>query len=425
MTKAATSIQRSHFCWRAIAVLSGALVLTACGGGGGGGGAPAPAPPAPPPPPPTSGDDARRAVLNDIGEAIILPALRDFDVDAEALQTSASTLAGAPTDVAARDAAKAAWVEAMHSWQRNEVLQVGPAGRASNPDAVAGGQDFREFIYSFPFTLDACALEEAALNGDVVNSTTPINITGLGALEHLLFTDTPPVSCTAQPDAAARAAHIERLAERVALLAASLLSRWEPTEDNFLEQWSTAGLSTSVTYATPQDALDALSIALFYVEKQTKDRKIAQPTGLPATGLTCSDPIACPEFLESRLSSRSGDNLLVNVQTFRDIFTGVNGGMGINDLLIGISRQDLADQIVAELDATITQLTSIQSGVGFDAEVEAITDRTECVNAFSSSSGLPPCALLGVIKSAMDTFRGPIVGALNLAVPSSAAGDND
>ncbi|MEM8984004.1 MAG: imelysin family protein [Pseudomonadota bacterium] len=422
----AFSTQHSASRWRAVAVLCGALVLTACGGGGGGG-SPAPAPPTPPPPPPppTSGDDARRAVLADIGENIILPALRDFDVDAQALQVAVTTLAAAPTDTAARDGARSAWVQAMRSWQRNEVLQVGPAGRASNPDAVAGGQDFREFIYSFPFTLDACALEAAAANGDVVNSTTPINITGLGALEHLLFTDTPPAACTAQPDATARAAHIVRLADRVALLAASLLSRWEPTEDNFLEQWSTAGLSTSVTYATPQDALNALSIALFYVEKQTKDRKVAQPTGLPATGLTCSDPIACPEFLESRLSARSGDNLIINTQVFRDIFTGVNGGMGVNDLLIGINRQDLADELVMELDAALAQLNTIEAGIGFDAEVEAITDRNECVNAFSSSSGLPPCALLGFLKTAMDTFRGPIVGALNLAVPSSAAGDND
>ena len=403
------------------------LLLSACGGGGGGGGGNtvAPPPPPPPPPPPITGDDARRAVLADIGENIVLPALRDFDTDAIALQTAAATLAAMPGDATALDEARAAWRTAMASWQRNEVLQVGPAGRSTNPDAVAGGQDFRELIYSWPFTLDECALEEAANNGDAVDGTTPINITGFGALEHLLFTDTPPGACASQPDAAARAAHISRLANRLALLAASLRSRWEPAEDNFLEQWSTAGLSSSVTYARPQDALDAVSIALFYAEKVTKDRKIALPTGLPATGLTCSDPVACPEFLESRLSRTSGANLVVNVQTFRDVFTGVDGGMGVNDLLIGIDRQDLADQIVAELDAVLAQLTDIEDDLGFDAAVEAITDRDECINAFSSSSGLPPCALLGHMKTAMDTFRGPIVAALGLAVPSSSAGDND
>ncbi|MEM6818630.1 MAG: imelysin family protein [Pseudomonadota bacterium] len=376
-------------------------------------------------PPPVSDDDARRMVLADIGSDIILPAIRSFDADAMALETSVASYAAAPTDTVIRDTARSAWNTAMDSWQRNEVLQVGPAGRSTNPDAVAGGQDFRDFIYSWPFTLDICALEQAAANGDAVTSATPINITGLGALEYLLFTDAPDASCTAQPDAATRSAHALRVAERIALLAASLRSRWEPTDGNFLEQWSTAGLSTSVTYSRPQDALDALSIALFYGEKITKDRKVAQPTGLPATGLTCSQPISCPEFLESPLSERSGRNLIINFQTFRDVFTGLNGGMGMNELLIGINRQDLADEIIAGLDGALAQLQSIENADGFEDAVAAITDRNECINAFSNSAGIPACALLGFMKTAMDTFRGPIVASLSLAVPQSAAGDND
>ena len=135
--------------------------------------------------------------------------------------------------------------------------------------------------------------------------------------------------------------------------------------------------------------------------------------------------MACPEFLESRLSRHSGASLIANYQAFRDVFTGLNGGFGVNDLLEGIGRDDLASEIVVELDAVFAQLAAIESADGFDAAVEAIDDKTECTNAFSSSSGLPPCALLGIVKTAMDTFRGPIVSALNLAVPSSAAADND
>lgn len=414
---------------RAAASRFGALIATlivaGCGGGGGGSDAPPVTTPPPTTPPPVSGDDARRAVLADIGANIILPALRTFDDDAIALQTASANFAAAPADTTVRDAARAAWSTAMTSWQRNEVLQVGPAGRSSNPDAVAGGQDFRELIYSWPFTLDACGLEAAAANGDVVDNTTAINLTGLGAIEYLLYTDAADPNCTDQPDAAARAAHIEKLADRVALLSSTLRNRWEPTGDNFLEQWSTAGLSTSAFYSTPQEALDAVSIALFYAEKITKDRKVALPTGLPATGLDCSDPVACPEFLESSLSRHSGANLIANMQTFRDVWTGVDGGMGMNDLLIGIDRQDLADEILVEIDDSLAFLATIESGTGFDAEVEAITDATECANAFSASEGLPPCALLGLLRTATNTFRGPIVSALGLAVPQSAAGDND
>lgn len=313
----------------------------------------------------------------------------------------------------------------MTAWQRNEVLQVGPAGRSTNPDMVAGGQDFRELIYSWPITLDVCGLEAAADAGATVDGNTSINISGLGAVEHLLFTSAAPSSCAVQPDGAERAVHVQKLAARLALLAASLRNRWEPTGGNFIEQWSTAGLESSAFYMRPHDALNALSIALFYVEKISKDLKIAYTTGVGATGLTCSNPSSCPEFLESRLSRHSGANLLANVQVFRDVFTGVNDQLGLNDLLEGMGRADLATEIVTELDAVLAMLDEIENDQGFDTAVENITDRTECVNAFASSSGLPPCALLGLIKTAMDTFRGPIVSALSLAVPSGAAGDND
>lgn len=396
-------------------LLALALGLTACGGGGGGGDGGGGS---------STGDDARREVLADIGEQIILPALRDFDSKAAALETAAAALATSPTDSTARTATRNAWDAAMTSWQRNEVLQVGPAGRSTNPDMVAGGQDLRDRIYSWPLTLNVCGLEAAADTAAAVDANTGINLTGLGALEHLLFTDTPPAECVAQPSAAERAAHVQRLTAWLAQVATSLRNRWEPASGNFIQQWNTAGAGSAV-YMTPQSALNALSIALFYAEKQTKDRKIAYPTGLPAAGLDCTDPVACPEFLESRLSRRSGANLVANYQAFRDVFTGVNGQFGVNDLLEGIGREDLSTEIVAELNALLAQLNAIESGGGFDTAVEGITDNTECMNASSSSSGLPPCALLGVAKTAMDTFRGPVVAALSLAVPSTAAGDND
>lgn len=370
------------------------------------------------------GDDARRAVLADIGSDIILPALRDFADDADALQDAMSAHAAAPNDDQALMAARDAWREAMLGWQRNEVLQVGPAGRSTGLDTTPGGADLRGQIYTFPFRTP-CQIDLAALEDREVNANTAINIKGLGAIEYLLFFEGPNPDCPPPSGAdlvTKRAQYASRLADFIASVADDLVNRWSPSGGNFLAEWSTAGAGSDV-YMRPQEALDALSVALFYAEKITKDDKIADPTGIGATGLTPCPTASCPERLESRLSMTSGANIRANVQAFRDVFTGVDDGMGVNDLLRGIGRDELADDLVTELDATLDQLAALDPD--FDAAVAAIPDATQCMNASANRTGLPVCKLHGDITAAMDIFRGPIVSALSLATPNAAAGDND
>lgn len=369
-------------------------------------------------------DAARRAVLADIGELIILPSLNNFADSAEALQLAVDAHAAAPGDADARANAQLAWQAAMLDWQRNEALTVGPAGRATGLDATPGGADLRSQIYTYPFRT-ACAIDEAALDGQAANENTAINIKGLGALEYLLYFDGANADCP-PPDGSdlvtARAAYAQRLADFIATVAADLATRWDPTGGDFLAQWSRAGAGSTV-YSRPQDALDALSVALFYVEQETKDRKIAGPTGIGATNVTPCGQANCPERLESQLSMRSGAHIRANLMVFRDVFTGVGEGRGMNDLLRGIGRDDLADALITELDATIARLDGLDPD--YDTAITEIPDNEQCINASANRTGVPACALHGDISAAMDIFRGPIVGALSLATPNRAAGDND
>ena len=389
-----------------LAALCG-LLLLACGGGGGGQGD-------------LLGDEARRAVLADLGEELILPALRDFDGRAQTLAGAVATLAAAPDDVQARSQAQDAWADAILSFQRIEVLQLGPAAMSGQP----GGENLRDLIYAYPdrvlFQIDC-----RALSGSTVDAQTRIDAMGLGALEHLLFNpvDAGAASSDACGDPAdpdqARADYARAVADFIASRATELHSRWEPAEGDFLAQW-TQGTGA---YMKPQDALDALSTALFYVEKDTKDRKIACPTGIGASGLVCNE--ADPTRTELFFSGLSAGALRANLQAFRDAFTGVNGGMGLNDLLRGIERGDIADRLLAALDATLSHLAQ-EIGEDFEGAVAAINDPAACTNASSSRQGEPAaCALHGRIKAAMDIFRTEVVGALSLATPDSAAGDND
>lgn len=399
-------------CLRLLAPL--ALLLSACGGGGGGGGDGGPTPT----PAPMLGDAARRAVLADIGAQVILPTLRSFAERSLEQQSALEAWATEPASAEARAAAQAAWAEAMVAFQRVEVLQLGPAAMSDAP----GGEDRRDLIYAYPFA-NRCAVDEAAYAAESVTALTPIDAMGLGALEWLLYAGGPQAACPPAEGVdvlTARAEHAARIAQFIRAQASVLQQRWEPDGDDFLAQWSEAGVGSTV-YARPQDALDALSTALFYTEKETKDRKIACPTGIGASGLSCDGKdVQKVEFPLARVSTPA---IRANVQIFRDVFTGLNGGMGMNDLLRGIDRDDIADDLLEALDATLAQ---IDGPLGdFETAVESIESNTACINASSSRTGEPACALHGLIKAAMDIFRTEVVGALSLATPDRAAGDND
>lgn len=397
------------------------LALSACGGGGGGGGGSAP--------PPMTDDDARRAVLADLGEDLILPALRDLDTRSAALAPLVAALAAAPLDATARGAAQAGWRSAMEAVERAEVLQIGPAARSSEP----GGMDLRDQIYAFPL-LNRCRVLSAAYTDEAVTGSSPIDGTGMGALEYLLFSGAPtgclppPVGVNVEIKVAQ---HASRIANRIAVVAAQLRKAWEPGGGNFLRNFSTAGAGSTMPFSTPQMALDALSTAIFYAEKETKDRKIANPTGIGATGLLACNTASCPERVESVFARASGDHIRANLQAFRDVFTGIAGGMGINALLEGIDRGALGIQIVTQIDAALAAEAAITPD--FETAVAAIDtaaadsdDRAACMNASANRSGEPAaCALLGLVDAAADTLRADIASTLNLRIPDNAAGDND
>lgn len=398
------------------AAIVGCLLLSACGGGGGGTGGSAPV---------DTGDEARRTVLADIGSKVILPAIDDFVPLAQQLASALNSYAS-DRSTANRDAARQAWTDAMAAFSRIEVMQLGPAA----PDTEMGGENLRDLIYFWP-SQATCLIDNAAYSNASVDATTRPDAMGLRAIEYLLWYAGDNPNCA--PDSSvdrdqARADYASRIGAFIQTQAEELQDSWQADGENFLGQFAEAGAGSTV-YSSPQEALDALSVALFYVEKQTKDTKIACPTGIGATGQSCpSNDVSRAEHPFARTSLAS---MRANVQAFRDTFTGLNDGRGINDLLIGIDRQDLATEIVSELDAVLNHLdTRIGPAVdGFESGVENITSANDCSNAAANPNGgaADPavCSLHGLIKTAMDTFRGPIVAALSLKTPDDAAGDND
>src|SRR5690606_12725753 len=80
-----------------------------------------------------------------------------------------------------------------------------------------------------------------------------------------------------------RAAYAHAAARDIVVRAEALVEAWDPAGADFSAELAGAG-SDGNAYATVQDALNAVSDALFYLDTETKDMKLAEPLGVMDCG---------------------------------------------------------------------------------------------------------------------------------------------
>jgi uncharacterized protein len=347
---------------------------------------------------------------------------REFSERAGALRTAAQAWNAAPGDEALRLAAQSAWRNAMESWQQSELFRFGPSGPASEP----GGKDLRSEIYFWP-DINNCLVDLQLVSKSYERR--PLNLSlsakGLGALDYLLsYTGTDQNSCAASttintgepspwkaltPDEIVRrrAAYALAVAEDLTLRANELLDAWDPAKGNFHAQLSQAGAG-SATYASEHDAFNVVDNALFYLDKELKDYKVAIPVGL---SVECMAE-RCPERVESRYSFASNSNIVHNLRGFRLLFQGCGpsySGLGFDDYLRAINQGALADRMQQAL------IAAEQSAATLPAPLEALL----------ASDPARAIALHAAIKAVTDPLKMEFVTSLNLELPTAAQGDND
>lgn len=361
---------------------------------------------------------ARRAVLANLGEDVILATYVDFEAKADALETAANTYAGSLED-ADRQATQRAWDEAMQVWQRAEMFQLGPAGLMG---AVVGGEDLRDQIYSWPIT-NACRVDQEIVEQNYTDAdafaSEPVNVRGLDALEYLLFYDGADNACAPNSsintdgswsalDATEletrRAEYAHTLAIDLARRAESLRQKWDAQGGDFLGALSTAG-AESETYATSQEGLNAVSDAMFYLDKEVKDMKLAHPAGL----VDCVEDV-CPEDRESLWASRSLDNVRQNLIGFQQLYTGGEGdALGFDDLLRGMGANQLADDMDARINNALAAIDAVEGTM-----VEALASNPQSI-----------IDVFDAVKAITDLFKSQFFDVLDLEVPQRGEGDND
>ena len=392
-------------------LLAAGLFVTACGDSNSSSG-------------PTDNFD-RQALLAGVADGVIVPTYRDFVTRAEVLRDRTAEWAAVPDfasadAAAARAAAQTAWSDAMRAWQRAELMQVGPAG--SGTDIIAG-QAIRDEIYSWD-AVSACRVDqelvENAFEGPNFFTNELVNVTGMDALEYLLFyagdtndcAQSVPINRNGTWDAALPAIP-ERRARYAAAAAAdvlgnaqTLLSRWE---GGFRDQFVNPDAAGS-PYRSRQEAIDQLFAALFYLDLKVKDEKLAIPVGISADCAQAS----CPDRVESRWAEVSLAHIRENIA-------------GASLLLLGGTAEDPSavgfDDFLTELNAAEAAAQLRNALAGMTASATAMEG--DSLRAIMASDLQSPHTLHDDVKSVTDILKSQFVTVLNLRVPREGAGDND
>jgi len=356
------------------------------------------------------------ALLVSLGENVVLATYRDFVVAADALAAATATHA---RTLSSEDlnAARQAWRDAMVVWQRAEVMQLGPAGKAAD---TIGGEDLRDQIYSWPL-VNPCRVDQELVEGvyhdSVAFSAELHNVRGLDALEYLLFHDDDDNSCAPQNDInqlgswdavsdlpQRRADYAATAAALLAQEAVVLRDRWEPSEGNFLGE-----LVANGPFESPQQALNAASDAMFYLETATKDVKLAVPAGV----FGCAQDV-CPDALESKYAAASKQHIVANIEGFQHLFVGGSAtnpdAIGFDDLLVGLGRADLAQEMVDAIDVSLAVADSIEE----DQLRDALSSDPDSVRALYLAT-----------QALVDLARTEWMTVLQLQLPKAVEGDND
>ncbi|HLV68894.1 MAG TPA: imelysin family protein [Polyangiaceae bacterium] len=341
-----------------------------------------------------------------------------FEERAVTLRDDLAALDESPTD-AALDRARRSFVSAMESWQEAELFRFGPAARSAEP----GGQNLRDEIYGWPL-VSTCRVDEQIVNEAYAATdfatASFVNGRTLSALDYLLFYEGRESTCTAlspivQSGAFAalsedelrkrRAAYALRVAEGVLARVRELSRAWDPKGGNFRGEMLAAG-SGSGTFASEHVALNAVSNALFYLDKEVKDWKLARPAGL---GECFSGN--CAELVEARYARTSVTYIVRNLAGFRRLFQGCGSGgqgVGFDDWLAAVGAEELRDAMLEALDEAEASIAEIAS---LEAALASEPDRVAAAHA--------------KVKAITDLLKADFITMLDLELPIATASDND
>lgn len=349
----------------------------------------------------------------------------NFTADGGALGSYCSAI-GTASEGSARTTAEQGWRDLSLAIQHSELHILGPA-------TENGGALQNRLISAAAGNLSTCGIDQAVVlsseDSDFDVATRTSNQRGIGSVEYLLFnpdlTHTCPGQITETADWNSRPVEERRqlrceyaleVASDVAAAASSLLAAWSTEGGDYR--------STFINPASTADSLDALSDALFYLDTDTKDRKLGVPTGIDDACLG----FACPDQVEAFYSETSLANVRANLESFENMFVGASGP-GFDDIVARSDAPGLVDDFTANIAAAIAGIDASTTSLRSQTEmIDDAGDQTACINAFANPDRpgqFPSCSVMGLIKVLTDDLKVGFTAAVDVDLPDRAQSDND
>ena len=318
--------------------------------------------------------------------------------------------------------AKESWHTAMNSWQQAEMMQF-------SQFLIDGG--LRNNIYSWPtqnscgVDLDVTYFKAGSVNGQPYNiATRTASRKSMVALEYLLFNDNLAHSCTGstvptqwnnqteQYRKIARCEFSSEVASDIVNNADELLAAWLGSDGNggYAAKLKSAGTVGS-DFATQHEAVNKLSDAIFYLDKYTKDGKLAKPLGLFSNECGAQ---ACPEAVESKYANHSITNITNNLQALKMFMQGSLTADEADSLGFSHYLIDVGDEVTANIINEHVEL-AIEDTKNYQASL-ATTLATDSDKVLASH---------GEVKNITDKLKSDFITSLALELPKTSAGDND
>jgi predicted lipoprotein len=342
----------------------------------------------------------------------------DAAAAAAELDVASAALASSPTPEN-EAAARAAWSKTIGLWQQAELLKIGPAG----PTTLPAGEGLRDYVYSWPL-VSRCLVEQAIVSRayakETWSETALVNTRGLAAAEYLLFYGGTDNGCSSSASinsqgtwaalggdlAVRKREYVAVVAKDVAQRTAAIHAAWD-TDQGFAAGLARSGAS-GAPFSSDQDALNAVSDGLFYLENEVKDLKLGRPLGKTED---CTTP-SCPDAVESQFARAARDHIKNNLIGFQRVFDGCDeaADTGFDDLLRSAGAGDLADQMNADIGGAIAAADALSS-----ADLVVLVD----------SERASVEALHAAVKRLSDELKTDFATILDLELPKAVEGDND